>query len=101
MADADRIRIDKWLWQARFCKTRSLAAGTVASGRVRINGERSVKPGRAIGPGDVLTLGLGGGVRVVRVLHCGSRRGPAPEAQTLYEEVSQADNVPDLPVREE
>ena len=101
MADVDRIRIDKWLWQARFCKTRTLAAGTVSSGRVRINGDRTQKPGRMVGPGDVLTLRLRAGVRVVRVVQCGTRRGPAPEARTLYEEVSDADDVPQSSSQEE
>lgn len=81
---ADRIRIDKWLWQARFCKTRALAAELVTAGRVRVNGTRIDKPGRAIGPGDVLTVALAGQVRVLRLLACGTRRGPAPEAATLY-----------------
>lgn len=80
----DRLRIDKWLWHARFCKTRGLAATMVERGAVRVNGQRVVKPGRAVGPGDVLTLALGGQVRVLRVLACGTRRGPAPEAQGLY-----------------
>lgn len=80
----DRLRIDKWLWHARFCKTRGLAATVVERGSVRVNGQRVVKPGRAIGPGDVLTLAIAGQVQVVRVLGCGIRRGPASEAQTLY-----------------
>ncbi|KEO60975.1 RNA-binding S4 domain-containing protein [Thioclava indica] len=86
MADApERIRIDKWLWHARFCKTRALAQELVSGKRVRVNGARIDKPGRAVGPGDVLTLRLGTDVRLVRVLDCGERRGPASEAQTLYE----------------
>ena len=80
----DRLRIDKWLWHARFSKTRGLAATVVERGSVRVNGQRVVKPGRAIGPGDVLTLAIAGQVRVVRVLGCGTRRGPASEAQELY-----------------
>ncbi|MBC7141967.1 MAG: RNA-binding S4 domain-containing protein [Rhodobacteraceae bacterium] len=80
----DRIRIDKWLWQARFFKTRSLAAGVVAAGHLRINGDKTAKPGRAVGAGDVLTFRQGTRVRVVRVLGCGTRRGPAAEAQGLY-----------------
>ncbi|PFG64555.1 ribosome-associated heat shock protein Hsp15 [Thioclava sp. ES.031] len=89
MADApERIRIDKWLWQARFCKTRGLAQELVQGGKARVNGQRIDKPGRAIGPGDVLTLRLGKGqdarICVLRVLDCGTRRGPAVEAQALY-----------------
>lgn len=85
---AGKIRLDKWLWQARFFKTRSLAAKQVSDGHVRVNAVRGSKPARAIGPGDVLTFTAGERVRVVRVLACGTRRGPAPEAQTLYEDMS-------------
>jgi ribosome-associated heat shock protein Hsp15 len=84
-ADAPaRIRIDKWLWYARFFKTRSLAAGQVAAGHVRLNGTRVTKPAHAVGPGDVLTFAQGDRIRVVRVEEPGQRRGPAPEAQALY-----------------
>ena len=81
-----RIRLDKWLWHARLVKTRALAQALVAGGHLRLNGQWCDKPGRAIGPGDVLTLRLPGGVRVLRVLACGNRRGPAPEAEMLYSE---------------
>jgi ribosome-associated heat shock protein Hsp15 len=81
------IRLDKWLWQARFLKSRSLAAALVSEGRVRVNGERAVKPARTILPGDVLTFPQGGRVRVVRVIATGERRGPAVEAQTLYDDL--------------
>ena len=80
----DRIRIDKWLWQARFFKTRSLAAGVVSSGHLRLNGAKMAKPGHDVRPGDVLTFAQGGQIRVVRVLAPGTRRGPAEEARTLY-----------------
>ena len=83
----DRIRIDKWLWQARFFKTRSLSAALVSAGKLRLNGAKMSKPGHAVGPGDVLTFPQGAAVRVVRVLGCGLRRGPASEAQALYEDV--------------
>lgn len=86
-SEAGRIRIDKWLWQARFAKSRALAVDLVTAGRVRLNGQKLEKPGRAVGPGDVLTLALGAEVRVVRILACGTRRGPAPEAATLYERI--------------
>jgi ribosome-associated heat shock protein Hsp15 len=85
---AASIRLDKWLWQARFCKSRTLAAALVAEGRVRVNSERVTRPARAIGPGDVLTFPQGGAIRVVRVLAAGERRGPAAEAQGLYEDLS-------------
>lgn len=81
------IRIDKWLWQARFLKSRSLAADLVTAGRVRVNGQPVAKPSRLVGPGDVLTFPQGNEIRVVRVLECGTRRGPAPEAQALYREI--------------
>lgn len=85
----ERIRLDKWLWHARLCKTRGLAAQIVQAGRVRINAQRIDKPGRAVGEGDVLTLSIAGRVRVLRILGCGTRRGPATEAQTLYEELEE------------
>jgi len=81
---SERIRIDKWLWHARLCKTRSLAAEVVSGGHVRINGAKLTKPGRAVGPGDVLTVTIAGQVRVLRIVACGLRRGPASEAVTLY-----------------
>jgi ribosome-associated heat shock protein Hsp15 len=86
--DGSSIRLDKWLWQARFCRSRTLAAALVAEGRVRVNSERVTRPARTIGPGDVLTFPQGGMIRVVRVLAAGERRGPATEAQGLYEDVS-------------
>lgn len=82
------IRIDKWLWHARFFKSRSLAARVVADGGVRVNAVRVDKPARAVVPGDVLTFAQGTEVRVVRVLAPGQRRGPAPEAATLYEDLT-------------
>ena len=80
----DRIRIDKWLWQARFFKTRSLAAAVVSSGHLRLNGAKMAKPGHDLRPGDVLTFPQASRIRVVRVLAPGDRRGPAAEAQLLY-----------------
>ena len=86
MTDPDTsCRIDKWLFHARFFRTRPLAQAATASGRVRLNGARVEKPGRAIRPGDVLTLGKGADVMAVRVLAMAVRRGPASQAQTLYE----------------
>ena len=81
----DRIRIDKWLWHARFYKTRVLAAKAAQSGRVRRNDVRVEKAGLEVKVGDILTLRRGQEVVVVRVLACGERRGPASEAQALYE----------------
>jgi len=78
-------RLDKWLFHARFYRTRPLAQAATAAGRVRLNGIKIDKPGHALKPGDVLTLGKGGQVIAVRVLALAERRGPAPEARTLYE----------------
>ncbi len=82
------IRLDKWLFHARFLKSRGLAAGLVGEGRLRVNGEATAKPHRPVGAGDVLTFALHGRVRVVRILDVGTRRGPAPEAQALYEDLA-------------
>lgn len=84
----DRIRLDKWLWQARFFKSRRLAGEAAASGGVRVNGTRIAKPAHAVRPGDVLTFPQGRAIRVVRVLDPGTRRGPAPEARALYEDLA-------------
>ena len=84
----DTIRLDKWLWHARFFKSRSLAAGVVSKGKVRVNGELVGKPARGVGADDVLTFLKETDVKVVKILACGTRRGPAPEAQALYEDMS-------------
>jgi len=99
MADAPaKLRIDKWLWHARFFKTRSLAAKQVSGGQVRINGDRAQKPAQTVGPGDVLTFAQGRVIRVVQVEILGARRGPATEARTLYTDLSEAkDNPPQNP----
>ena len=88
MAD-QRIRIDKWLWHARFFKSRTLSASEIEAGHVRVNGQHVLKPAQMVGPGDVLTFAQGHQIRVVRILACGVRRGPAPEAQSLYEDVGR------------
>jgi len=84
---AGTIRIDKWLWHARFFKTRTLAARIVSGGKVRVNGTPVSKPARTVGPGDTLTFAQGDDIRVIRILAPGERRGPAPEAQALYEDL--------------
>ncbi|MEX0338594.1 MAG: RNA-binding S4 domain-containing protein [Arenibacterium sp.] len=89
---AVKQRIDKWLWQARFFKTRTLAAKQVSAGHVRVNGTRVNKPAQAVGLEDVLTFPQGRDVRVIRIVAIGARRGPAPEAQALYEDLTP---VPD------
>jgi ribosome-associated heat shock protein Hsp15 len=85
----DKLRLDKWLWQARFFKTRTLAARQVSGGHVRVNGTRVSKPAYAVVPGDVLTFVQGVQVRVVRVTALGQRRGPATEAQMLYDDMTE------------
>ncbi len=87
----DRQRLDKWLWFARFVKSRSQAAKLVADGFVRVNGERSENPAKALAVGDALTLALPRTTRVVKVERLGSRRGPAPEAASLYSEIGRDD----------
>jgi ribosome-associated heat shock protein Hsp15 len=87
--EGGHIRIDKWLWAARFFKTRSLAAAAVAGGKVKVNGER-VKAAKAIRPDDELSIHVGPYEYVVRVLALSGRRGPAPEAALLYTESVQS-----------
>jgi ribosome-associated heat shock protein Hsp15 len=89
-ASIDRMRLDKWLWAARFFRTRSLAAEAVDRGRVEVNGQ-AAKAARELRPGDSLVLRADGGVRrslVVRALSL--HRGPAPIAQALYEESAES-----------
>ena len=85
MESDDRVRIDKWLWAARFFKTRSLATEAVDGGKVEINGERA-KPSKLIKPGDEVRLRLGPYEHILMVRARGERRGPASVAQSLYEE---------------
>ena len=87
---AETLRIDKWLWHARFCKTRSVAQAKAETGQIRLNGNRVEKPSAAVRPGDILTLTAGRDVLVVRVLGLGERRGPASEARTLYEVIQES-----------
>lgn len=95
---ADKIRIDKWLWQARFFKTRSLSAKQVSAGHVRLNSDKIQKPAQLVTPGDVLTFTQGQQVRVVRIDAIGVRRGPAPEAQALYFDMTEKrEDVPHNP----
>ena len=80
----DAIRLDKWLWYARFFRSRSLAQTFVAEECVRVNRQKVAKPAAMVHVGDVLTLAFERGVLVVEVLDLGERRGPAHEARTLY-----------------
>jgi ribosome-associated heat shock protein Hsp15 len=79
-----KLRLDKWLFHARFFKSRDLAQDCVESGHLRLNSQRCKKPGHGVVVGDVLTFPQGGKIRVVRVLALAERRGPATEAQALY-----------------
>ena len=90
-----KLRVDKWLWHARFFKTRSLAASRTKTGVVRINGTVTHKPSSTVGPGDVLTFAQGDYIRVIRIEALGERRGPAPEAQTLYTDLSPPQPKPE------
>ena len=83
-------RLDMWLWCARFARARADCARLVAEGAVRINRQPTEKPHARLRVNDVLTLGLRGSVRVVRVLALARRRGPATEARQLYEEIGDA-----------
>ncbi len=94
--DRDWQRLDKWLWCARFLKARSDCARLVAEGFVRINRQPTDKPHARLRAGDVITLPLRDTVRVMRVVALASRRGPAPEARGLYEELG-GQEVPDVP----
>ncbi len=85
----DRLRIDKWLWAARFYKTRSLAAEEIGKGRVEVNGAE-VKPAREVKVDDTVTLRREGITRVVVVRGLSNLRGPAPVAQQLYEETPES-----------
>ncbi|TCV80242.1 RNA-binding S4 domain-containing protein [Sulfurirhabdus autotrophica] len=81
------IRIDKWLWAARFFKTRSIAADAVAGGKVKVNGER-VKAAKAVKVDDELSIHIGPYEFIVRVSGLSGKRGPASEAMLLYEETA-------------
>lgn len=83
----ETLRVDKWLWFARLFKSRTLAAALCQSGRLRINGVPVQKAHQALKAGDVLTFPKADYIRVIRVIALGSRRGPAPEAQSLYEDL--------------
>jgi len=83
----ETLRVDKWLWQARFFKSRTLAAKFVSGGKLRINGTAISKAHHMVKAEDVLTFPLGPYIRLIKVIKMGERRGPAPEARTLYEDL--------------
>jgi len=83
------MRIDKWLWAARFYKTRALAQQAVEGGKVKLNGER-VKPAKELKPGDALVIHIGTHEWVISVAQLSDKRGPASVARTLYEETPES-----------
>ena len=85
----DRLRIDKWLWAARFFKTRSLAAEEIGKNRVQVNGDVA-KASREVKPGDTVAMRMGPLTRTVTVRGLSGQRGPAPVAQQLYEETAES-----------
>lgn len=89
MTSGEQVRIDKWLWAARFFKTRSLATKAVNGGHIHVNGQR-VKPSRAVQVGDELHIRRGLTDFVVIVQGMSDRRGPAPVARALYEETADS-----------
>ena len=84
---AAKLRLDKWLFQARFFRSRDAAADVVVEGHLRLNGAHCLKPGHGVAAGDVLTFVQAGRVRVIRILALGQRRGPAEEARALYQDL--------------
>ena len=84
----DRQRIDKWLWHARVVRTRAAAAALAGSGHVRLNGLRVDAASRAVKAGDVVTIALDRGVRVLKIVGFAERRGGAERARTLFEDLS-------------
>ncbi len=84
----DTIRVDRWLWFARFFKSRNLATKLVQGRKVRVNSAVIAKPSATVKVGDVLTFPQAKSIRVIKILAIGSRRGPAPEAQALYEDLA-------------
>jgi ribosome-associated heat shock protein Hsp15 len=86
---ADRQRIDRWLWNARIVRTRNAAASLAVAGHVRVNGVRVVAPSRDVKCGDVVTVALDRGVRVLKVCGLALRRGNAVAAAQLYEELGK------------
>lgn len=99
MSEGDRLRLDVWLWRARFVKTRALAASMIAEGGVRLirdGASRQIdKAATAVAPGDALAFRLRGSLKVVRIEGLGTRRGPPAEARALYSEI-EAEPNPDI-----
>lgn len=92
---SERQRVDKWLCFSRIVKTRTLAGELVTTGKLRINSTKIPKASHAVKADDVLTFTHAGRVRIIKILAIGKRRGPAPEAQALYEDMSPPVERPD------
>lgn len=88
MSEEERQRLDKWLWYVRAVKTRSLAQKLIKGGGIRVNRDRTTSPSYTVKTDDVLTIALPRGVRVLKFLGAGARRGPASEAALLYEDLT-------------
>ena len=84
----EKIRLDTWLWYARFYKSRSLSSKAILSGKVRVNSNKIIKPASKVKINDVLTINHVNTVRIIQIQSIGSRRGPASEAQALYNDLS-------------
>lgn len=95
-ADMTPQRLDKWLWFARIVKSRSLAQKLVNGGHVRVNRDKAQAPAKAIRHGDVLTIAVANRILVLKVLAPGTRRGPAPEACLLYEDLDPSPSAPPI-----
>jgi len=93
----DSLRVDKWLFHARFFKSRTLAAKMCDGGGLRVDGEKVHKSHYKVKPGEVLTFSQGPWIRVIKVLALGTRRGPAEEARRLYEDLSPPEKQTRLP----
>ncbi|MEE9314451.1 MAG: RNA-binding S4 domain-containing protein [Rhizobiaceae bacterium] len=91
MADNEpllKLRADKWLWYARVVKTRSLAATLIKNGKVRVNSDKFSSPSRTVCVDDVLTVTLSRQIKILKIRTMATRRGSAPEAQLLYEDLT-------------
>lgn len=91
------VRLDRWLCHARLFKTRTLAATRITEGGIRVNGAPCRKPGHTLRIGDVVTAAVPGGVRSIRVLSAGERRGPPAEARALYDDLDAPDPAAERP----
>ena len=85
----EKIRLDTWLWYARFYKSRSLSSKAILNGKLRINSNKITKPATKVKTNDVLTLNYVNEIRIIQIQRLGSRRGPASEAQSLYIDLTE------------